>query len=61
MFIEVTMQVKIGHDSGTEAHIWVRCNVFVRRNWGKHPYPPTLRDNLLGCLANDNALGLYSN
>lgn len=54
MFMEVTLQAKTERDSGTGAHIWMGCNVFVRMNWGKHPYPPVLRDNLLDEVAIDN-------
>ena len=55
MFMELTLQVSIEHDIGTGARIWMRCNVFVRMNWGKHPYPPILTDNLLDSLAIDNS------
>jgi len=37
--MEVTVQVNIEHYSDTEAHFWMRCKVFLRMNWGKHPYP----------------------
>lgn len=32
MFMEVTLQAKIGHDSGTGTHIWMRYVECFRQN-----------------------------
>lgn len=53
--MELALPVKVEHDSGTGACIWMKCSGFVRMNWGKHPYPPIMRDNLLDYLAVDNS------